>query len=97
MYTHNVFGKKRAPLAEFVMYQISWVQTIVFFQSLYLCVAYIIFVRHERELAQVGNKNFFNKISQKMVCRLKKFEACATEKKGGKPTNVSTCMCHAGK
>ena len=53
--------------------------------------------RLEHELAQVGNKNFFNKISQKMVCRLKKFKACATEKKGGKPTNVSTCMRHAGK
>ena len=26
-----------------------------------------------RELAQVGNKNFFNKISQKKDCRLKKF------------------------
>ena len=24
-----------------------------------------------------------------MVCRLKMFKACATEKKGGKPTNVS--------
>ena len=32
-----------------------------------------------------------------MVCRLKKFKACAAEKKGGKPTNVSTCMGHAGK
>ena len=52
---------------------------------------------HGRELAQVGNKNFFNKVSQEMVCRLKKFKACAAEKKGGKPTNVSTCMGHAGK
>ena len=32
-----------------------------------------------------------------MDSRLKKFQACATEKKGGKPTNVSTCMHHAGK
>ena len=52
---------------------------------------------HGRELAQVGNKNFFNKVSQEMVCRLKKFKACAAEKKGEKPTNVSTCMGHAGK